>query len=135
MASSSAPRDDDTRSAIWDMQSIAGTTPTPTSEADILSWIRPALGKVGYTETEYDNLVNMLGRAVAAEVILLMVARCCTAQEVKNLGCPWVIKTWTATRELQNRYNQHVRQLQSIPESAVLSDSSSSTPPRAVLSD
>ena len=70
-----------------------------------------------------NNLVNMLGRAVAAEVILLMVARCCTAQEVKNLGCPTVNKTWTATRELQNRYNQHVRQLQSIPESAVLSDS------------
>ena len=131
MASSSAPRDDDARSAVWDMQSIAGTTPTPTREADLLPWIRPALGKVGYTETEYNNLVNMLGRAVAAEVILLMVGRCCTAQEAKNLGCPWVVKTWAATRLLQNQYNQLVTQLQSIPERAVLSDSSSSTRPAA----
>ena len=83
--------DDDNRSAIWERESIVGSTPTPTAEADKVPWLRGALAKVGYTETEYDNLVNMLGRAIAAEIILLMVGRCCTAQEAKRLGCPWVV--------------------------------------------
>ena len=73
---------DDNGSAIWGMESIVGTAPTPTGEADRVPWLRGALAKVGYTETEYVKLVSILGRAVAAEVILLMVARCCTAQEV-----------------------------------------------------
>ena len=100
--------EDDNRSAIWEMESIAGTTPTPTGEADRVPWLRGALAKVGYTETEYVKLVNMLGRAIAAEVILLMVGRCCTAQEAKNLGCPWVIKSWAATRQLQNLSLIHI---------------------------
>ena len=96
-----AAMDDDNRSAIWDIQSLMGSTPSPTSEATKVPWLRPALACVRYSETEYEILVTKLGRQAAAEVVLLMVTRRCTAQEAKRLGCPWQIKSWSALSMLQ----------------------------------
>ena len=88
-----AAMDYDNRSTIWEKESLVGFEPTRTAEADLLPWLRNGLAKVDYTETEYEKLVTRLGRAAAAEIVLLMVTRRCTTEDAKRLRCPWVIKT------------------------------------------
>ena len=79
---------DDNRSAIWDNASLVGCAPTRTAEANKVPWLRGALASVGYSETEYEKLVDKLGRQAAAEVVLLMVTRRGNAEDAKRLGCP-----------------------------------------------
>ena len=109
-----ASMDDDTRSAIWENQSLVGCAPRRTAEANMVPWLRGALAIVGYSETEYEKLVTKLGRQAAAEVVLLMVTRRCTAEDAKRLGCPWQIKAWSGLSKLQQNYNEWVIALPSI---------------------
>ena len=112
---------------VWEQESMVGFEPTRTAEADLLAWLRDALAKVDYTETNYEELVTKLGRAAAAEVVLLMVTRRCTTEEAKHLRCPWVVKSWSGIWKLMMTYNDRVAENPSIDD-AVLSDSS---PPKA----
>ena len=114
---------DDTRSAIWEKDSLVGSPPMRTAEANMLPWLPGALVIVGYSETEYEKLVTKLGRQAAAEVVLLMVTRRGNAEDAKRLGCPWLFKTWGALRKLEETYNQWAIGQPSIDERAVLSDS------------
>ena len=109
--------------AIWEKASLVGFDPTKKAEADLLPWIRNSLEKVDFTETEYEKLVSRLGRAAAAEIVLLMVTRRCTTEDAKRLRCPWVIKKWEGLWKLQQTYNDRVVANPSMDESAVLSDS------------
>ena len=70
-----AAMDDDSRSAIWENESLRGFAPTRTAEANMLPWLRGALAIVRYSEPDYEKLVAKLGRTAAAEVVLLMVTR------------------------------------------------------------
>ena len=79
--------------AIWEKASLLGYDPTKKAEADLLPWIRKCLEKVEFTETEYEKLVSRLGRAAAAEIVLLMVTQRCTSEDIKRLRCPWTIKS------------------------------------------
>ena len=63
-----ASADDDARSHIWEQESLVGSAPRRTAEANMVPWLRGALAFVGYSETEYEKLVKLLGRAAAAEV-------------------------------------------------------------------
>ena len=109
--------------AIWEKASLLGYDPTKKAEADLLPWIRKCLEKVEFTETEYEKLVSRLGRAAAAEIVLLMVTRRCTSQDAKRLRCPWMIKSWAGLWKLQDAYNDRVAASPLTDESAVLSDS------------
>ena len=86
-----ASTDDDALSNIWDNESLIGSAPRRTAEADMVMWLRGALEILGYTDTEYEKLVNLLGRQAAAETVLLMITRRGKAEDAKRLGCPWKI--------------------------------------------
>ena len=97
--------DNDAMTEGWETESLLGTAqPTARSAADALPWIRPTLAHVNYSELHFCTLASKLGVQAAAEILLLMVARCNPedTQALRHLPFfPWNSKTWRGIANLQ----------------------------------
>ena len=93
--------------------------------ANQLPWIRTALAFVHFDAVLFESLAEKIGIQCATEVLLLAIARACEKKkplwvQARDLGIPWVAKTWSGLGKLQRRYNDGVRlhPLESIEEGA-----------------
>ena len=88
-----------------------------------LPWIRTALAFVHFDAVLFESLAEKIGIQCATEVLLLAIARACEKKQplwvqARDLGIPWVAKTWSGLGKLQRKYNDGVRlhPLESIEE-------------------
>ena len=76
-------------------------------------WGRAALQFAGISIAEHEVLAQSLGAGAAAEVLLLIIARQCGAdqcrwQRARDVGIPWQGKRWSSLSALQGCYNNAV---------------------------
>ena len=67
---------------------------------------------LNYSEGDFNNMAERLGTRVAGEILLLMIARQCKTttdwRTARQLGIPWMQKSWTGLIDLQTKDNTAV---------------------------
>ena len=89
---------------LWDTESLFGSAQPEQTAADALPWIRATLAHLNFSELHFCTLASKLGVQAAAEILLLMVARCNPedTQALRHLPFfPWNSKTWRGIAKLQ----------------------------------